>query len=228
MKTFASLVLIFVCLNISLSAQKNKTILVRAGSKIQDYFPYNVRYRYPDFIPGKVIFKYGAPANILFNYNILYGEIEFIQAGDTVAFSKKKDVRYIAAQDTFYYDNGYIEVISGGQPVVGLKQYVRIKDILKKGAYGTTNRSGSIDTYDSMSARGISYGLIPDEDMELELTQEYYISLASAGFVPFTKKNVLQLFPDHADKLKSYLKSEKINFNTSSDLLKLAGYLQSL
>ena len=37
---------------------------------------------------------------------ILFGEIEFIQANDTLYISKKKDIRFVVAQDTFFYDNG--------------------------------------------------------------------------------------------------------------------------
>jgi hypothetical protein len=225
-----SIIFIFSILifSISLSAQNGKTVIVKAGTKVQDYFSLQERYRYPDFIPGVVMFKNGKFSNINLNYNILYGEIEFVQSADTMAITKKKDIRNIAAQDTFFYDNGYIELLSEGKLRVGLKQYIRIKDVLKTGAFGTTARSVSVDSYSSVSANGITYNLVPNEDIELEKMMEYYLMPSSGEFIPFTKKNVMQLFPQDEDKIKAYIKTNKVNFDSRDSLLKFADYLNGL
>jgi hypothetical protein len=223
--TFICSVLIF---NISLSGQNYKTILVKARTKMTDYFPYNERYRYQDFRPGKVVFKNGSSNNINLNYYYLTGEIVFLQTKDTLYISKKKDILYVVAPDTFYYDNGYMEVISGGELKVGLKQYVKIKDVLKEGAMGTMNRVSSIDTYSSLWADGSSYGLVPNENIEVQMTLEYYLSKSSPEFIIFNKKNVIQLFPQKEDEIKAYIKSNKVDFDSRDDLLRFADYLRSL
>jgi hypothetical protein len=228
MRTFVVFFCLFLIFYINLSAQDNKTIVVKAGTKVLDYFPVHERYRYQEFIQGQVVFKNGKSNNLKLNYNILLGEMEFIQSSDTLYIAKKKDIRFVVAQDTFYYDNAYIEVISGGQIKVGLNQYVKLKDVLKKGAYGTTSRSASIDTYNSMSAHGMSFDLIPNEDIELQKTLEFYLSTPSGGFVQFNKKNVIQLFPERADNIKAYIKSNKVDFDSRDDLLRFAEYLRSL
>jgi hypothetical protein len=225
-------VFVFICsvliFNICLPAQNGKLVTVKAGTKVLDYFPVQERYRYPEFVPGQVFFKNGVVNSARFNYNILFGEIEFIQSRDTLSIVKKKDIRLITvAQDTFIYDNCYLEVISGGQVKVGLKQYVQLKDVLKKGAFGTTARSVSIDSYKSMNAGGVSYDLIPDEEIVLQKTREYYLATISGGFVQFSKKNAIQLFPQRADNIKSYLKSNKIKFDSRDDLLRFADYLRN-
>ena len=222
---FTCLILLF---NLNLSAQNYKTVRVKAGTRVVDYFPVNERYRYQEFVPGQVVFKNGKSNNLKLNYNFLFGEIEFIQSADTLYISKKKDIRFVIAQDTFFYDMGYIEVISGGSIRVGLKQYVKIKEILKEGAFGTTNRVSSVDTYNSMSTNGISYDLIPKEDIEVEMTLEYYLSDPLGGFTLFTRKNVIQLFPQRADEIKAYIKSKKVDFDSRDDLLIFADYLRSL
>ena len=228
MKT--SLIIIFSVLifSMSLAAQNNKTVIVKAGTKVQDYYSFNERYLYPEFIPGVAMFKNGRSNNIDFNYNILYGEIEFVQAADTVAFAKKKDIRYIAAQDTFFYNNGYIELLSAGKLRVGLKQYIKIKDVLKTGAFGTTARSVSVESYSSVSTKGITYDLVPNEDIELEKRLEYYLMPPAGEYILFTKKNVIQLFPQDEDKIKAYIKSNKVDFESRDSLLKFAEYLNNL
>jgi hypothetical protein len=225
-------VIVFVCsiliFNLSLSAQKYKPIVVLAGTKMEDYFPVDQRFRYPEFIQGHVVFKNGTFSNIRFNYDYLTGEIVFIQAKDTLIIAKKKEVKYVVAKDTFFFDNGYIELISGGELKVGLKQYVKVKDILKKGAYGTTNRNSSIDTYKSLWANNNSFTLIPNEDIEVQMTLEYCLSDSYGGFIPFTRKSAIQLFPKNEDNIKAFIKSNKTDFESRADLLKLADYLRTL
>jgi hypothetical protein len=228
MKTSVVFIFSILILNLSLTAQNGKTVIVKAGTKVQDYYPFNERYLYPAFIEGVALFKNGKSANIHFNYNILYGEIEFVQAEDTMALTKKKDLKYIAARDTFFFNNGYVELIYEGKVRVGLKQYIKIKDVLKTGAFGTTARSVSIESYSSVSTKGITYELVPNEDIELEKRLEYYLLPPTGEYILFTKKNVIGLFPQDEDKIKAYIKSNKVDFESRDSLLKFADYLNNL
>ena len=216
-------------LNICLSAQEHKITTVKAGTRILDYFPVNVRYRYLDFTDGSLVFKNGKTSSARFNYNFLLGEMEFIQSHDTLSIVNKKDISFITvAMDTFFYNNGYIELIFGGPVRVGFMKNIKLKDIQRKGAYGVTDRNSSIDTYNSVSASGRFYELIPDEDWVFQETQEYYFSTPGIAFIQFTKKNVLKTFPQKEIAIKEYLKSNRINFNSRDDLFRFAGYLSDL
>jgi hypothetical protein len=229
MKRIIISVCLILYLGFSVSGQKNDLIIVKAGTKVLDYFPIKERYRYQQFTPGQVVFTNGIVNSAQLNYNFLLGEIEFIQSPDTLSITRKKDIRFIVvARDTFFYDNGYIELISGGNVRVGLKQYIKLKEVLKKGAYGVPARNVSIDSYNSIAAGGNFYELIPDEDILLQKTNGYYLSTASGGFVLFNRKNVLELFPQKVDIIKGYLKSDKVNFESRDDLLRLAAFLRGL
>lgn len=226
-------VLLIICaaflLNTCLSAQEKNLITVKAGTKILDYFPVKERYRYPDFSDGILKFKNGKVYSGRYNYNFLSGEMEFLQARDTLSVINKKDISFVlVAQDTFFFNNGYIELILGGPVEVGLMKNFRLKEIQKKGAFGTINRSSSIDTYNSMSLRDNFYQLIPNEDWVFQKTEKYYFSTSPKGFIQFNKKNVMEAFPQKEDAIKDFLKSNKIDFNSEKDLFKLADYLGSI
>jgi hypothetical protein len=229
MKTTILTVCSAVILNLGLSAQ-NETIVVKAGTKAMDYFPVSERYRYPQFDTGQIVFRSGRTNSLMLNYNTATGEVEFIKSPDTLAIANswKKEIRYVVMQDTFYYDKGYIEIISGGHIKLGLKAYVRFKDILKKGAMGTTARASSVDTYNSMYSSGNLYKLIPNEDIELERTNEYYLYTPDAGFTLLLRKNILKLFPDKDNEIKTYLKSHKVRFFSRDDLIGLTDFLRTL
>lgn len=215
-------------LNICLSAQDTRVITVKAGTAVIEYFPVQVRYRYPDFLAGQVQFNDGNVNAGRFNYNFLSGEMEFIQSPDTLSIDNKKEIKFITvAQDIFYYNNGYLELIYGGLVKVGLMQFFRLKDVVKKGAFGQTTRGVSIDTY-YLEARGDFHWWIPNEDLVFQKTQKYYFAPPESVFVQFNRKNVLQSFSQDEIKIKKYLKSNKVNFNSADDLLRLAEFLSSL
>ena len=216
-------------LNISLSAQKDELITVKAGTKVLDYFPFQERYRYPEFTKGQIFYKNNAVSATKLNYNLLSGEMDFIQRYDTLYLVKKKDILFITiAQDTFFYDNGYIEMISGGQVKVGLKQYFKLKEVLKKDTYGTSSSGSATTSYGSLPTEGKFYKLVANEDLVFQKIQAYYLSAPSNEFVQCRKKTVIKLFPEEKDAIKAYLKTNKTDFNSVDDLLKLADFLQSL
>lgn len=213
--------------NICLSAQDNKVITVKAGTAVIEYFPVQVRYRYPDFLAGQVQFNNGNVSTGRFNYNFLSGEMEFIQAPDTLSIDNKKEISFITVEhDIYYYSNGYLELIYGGPVKVGLLQFFRLKDVVKKGAFGQPTRGVSLESY-NLEARGDFHWWVPSEDLVFQKTQKYYFSPPESGFVQFSRKNVLQSFSQDEIKIKKYLKSNKVNFNSAGDLLGLAEYLSS-
>ena len=227
-------VVFFICymliINAALSAQKYEPVTVKAGMKVVDCFPFNERYRYPEFITGRIWVKSGVYSEALLNYSFLSSEMEYIRKKDTLAIANKKDIRLIVvAQDTFYFDKGYfLEQIYGGPLKVVLKQYIKLKETQKQDSYGTTSAGAAMTSYGSLPAGGDFYKLTANADMVLQRTLEYYLSDQSGGFVQCTKKNVMQLFPQHEDTIKAYLKSNKVNFEKRDDVIRLAGFLSAL
>jgi hypothetical protein len=65
-------------LSFSSLSQQNDLITVRAGTRILDYFPNHIRYRYPEFVPGKVFFHNDTYAAYKLNYSYLVEEMHYI------------------------------------------------------------------------------------------------------------------------------------------------------
>ena len=226
-------ILFFICsivfLCVSLSAQKYEPVIVKAGTIILDYFPFKERYRYPAFTQGQVFLKNGNVSSTKLNYNLLMDNIEFIQSRDTLVFAKKKDIRYIVISvDTFYYDNGYLEQIFNGPVKVGLRHRIKLKEVLKKDSYGTSSSGSSTNSYGLLPTDGNFYKLSVNEDMVFQEMEEYYLSVRSGDYVQFKKKYVLQLFSEKKDAIKSYLKTNDIDFDKRDDIIRLAKYLSAL
>lgn len=230
MKNFLFLFIQILLVSIPAFAQKYEPVTVRAGMRVVDCFPFNERYRYPEFVSGRIQVKSGVYSDTKLNYNFLNGEIEYIRNKDTLAISNKKDIRFIVvALDTFYYVNGsYMEQIYHGPLKVVLKQYIKLKESQKQDSYGTTSAGAAMNSYGSLPANGNYYKLTANTDLVFQRTLDYYLSDKSGGFVQYTKKNVIQLFPQNEDAIKAYLKSNKIKFDNRDDLIKLSEFLRSL
>ncbi|MDP4223763.1 MAG: hypothetical protein Q8868_10660 [Bacteroidota bacterium] len=229
MKNFLFAVWTLLLINGNLAAQEKEIILVKAGTNILDYFPFKERYQFPEFRDGKVKFKNGLTSSGRFNYNILTGEMDFVQAQDTMAFSNKKDISYVTvAMDTFFYSNGYVDLISHGHVKIGMKQRILLKEIERKGAYGMTDRNSAIDTYNLVEAGGNFYKLTPNEDWVLGRSKQFYIKDSQGEFILLNKKYLFDLFPLKRDSIKEYLKSNKVDFRSEDDMRKLGDYLDNL
>jgi len=134
----------------------------------------------------------------------------------------------VIAQDTFYYDNGYIELINNGRPGVGRKQFIELKEVQKKDPYGVASAGGATNSYGSLPSNGNFYKLTADKDMVFQKTIRYYIIKTDNDFQLFNKNNLMSLYPESKKTIKSYLKTNNVKFDSEDDLLKLAEFLQKI
>jgi hypothetical protein len=212
-----------------LFAQSNKAVTIKAGTKIKDYFPVSERYLYNDFTDGKAILKNEIIIPTRYNYNILSGEMEYIKLNDTLFITNKSDLTSIVTDlDTFYYHNGYLQQIKNGRIKVYLKQSIELKDILKKGAMGSVNRSAASESYDYLLSNSLSRDLVADIDMVLQKEEAYFFSVSGDEIMPFNKKNISKTIPGKKELIKNYITSNNVDFKSREDLLNLADYVSKL
>ena len=211
------------------TAQKKEFVTVKAGTRLLDVVPVAARYNYPGFTEGKVFYKSGTFSAARLNYNMLIGDMEYLQGTDTLSIANPQDIRMIVlADDTFYVDNGYLELIMDGKVQVGLKNFYQLKDVLKKDSYGAASSASATESYGSLQTQGQAVKLISSEDRVFEKVFKYYLATPGSGFVLFSKKKVMQLFPRQEAVIKDYLKKNKVDFDSGDDLLRFAAFLQTL
>lgn len=229
MKKTLIIIGLIVSINNYLIAQKYESVTVKAGKSIKDYFTPAERYLYPNFTEGKGYFKNGRVIPCRFNFNLLTGEIEFIQTNDTLLISKKEEINSIVvAQDTFYYHDAYLQMIRSGLLSVYIKRSIVIQNVLKQGAMGTINRSAASDSYNFVITGQRSVDLKQTEDLVLQRKDEYYYSTSGSDFFLFNKKNIIKIMQGREERIKNYLKSNKVDFEAKEDILRLADFVSNL
>jgi hypothetical protein len=224
MRTSYWLTAIMLACSLGLAAQE--IVTVKAGTKIIQAFPKSDRYLYPEFSDGVVMFKDSTFTAARMNYDILYGEIEFISKKDTLQIMGKKDIRYVSVNsDTFYYDKGYLRQLAGNANfMLAEHRFVKIVDNQKQGAYGTTSSTSAVSSYNSLPSSGGYYNLVVNEDLLLKKVVDLYLYTPAGGFDLFRRKNFFSAFPEKEEELKKYLKEQPVDFNKRDDLIRLTRY----
>jgi len=227
MKSIIFFTFLFITHTYDGNAQVKRTVKVKAGTKVTDYFSQSEVYRYPVFIQGKVVFNDGRYALNKYNFCILTGEMLFLnEQGDTLVINNQNKIRTVEiGNDTFYNDNGFLEVVTGKSPIMAMKQYVKISDIERQGAMGSKS-SGTQSVNYGVDSR--DHKLVAQEDMIMSANTDYYIGSSISEFTLYKKKRVLELFPEHNSEIENYITDQKINFKNKEQLISFTDFLQTL
>jgi hypothetical protein len=229
MKKYVIAATLFLVLSGFLLAQKGEPYRVLSGKKPEECIPFAERYRYPNFNTGTVFFTLGGKTDAKLNYNILTGQMDYLQGKDTMEISNAPDIKQIIiGTDVFVLDKGYLEVFYNGKVAVGIKQYFNLMDVRKKDFYGDMGAGAASQSAGSLHSDGKYYKLVVNQDRLFQKITEYFLSTATSGFVPFTRKKVMKAFPNNKQAIEVYLGSNQVNFNSKDDLLRFAAFLESI
>lgn len=215
------------------SGQYDMRFTVKAGTSVAEVLSDEEIYRYPSFMDGHVMYKNGSFINSRLNYNIVLGEMQFINGkGDTMVIANSADIyRVVFDTGTFYVNEGYLEVLVGDSNIMLLaKNYVKLMDVRNQGAYGTSNSSGAVDNYTSISAGNntSTMNLKVSQDMVYTFTSDYFFKSGNSEFIPARRNSILRLYPDTENEIKSFIKENNVNFSDVNDLIKLTGFLMNI
>lgn len=223
--------LIFVLASCFRLQAQDSTIVIKAGTSLNESVPVTALFQYPQFVTGKLYFKSGDSGVAKFNYNKLMDEMQFIDLkGDTLNLAYAGTIRFIRIySDVFYYDEGYIRLLKDTNGIkLAEKQTLRVAGKSKIGAYGMANPASAIDAYGTLiTERGV-YKMVPREDITLAKKTEFYFGDKYNRFVWATRKNLMQHFSRHSRALNVYLKENNIDLNNREDIEKLLQFLAGL
>jgi hypothetical protein len=211
-----------------LLAQKDTSVVIKAGQTVGDVLGVKEIYRYPQFKTGLVSFVDGRNSTARLNYNMLYGEMEFISPDhDTLALDNEKLLKWVLIdKDTFYFSENYLlQLSSYGSKKIAQNKDWKIVRMDKVGAFDQPVFAGA-DAYGLLSDRR-SVKLTVRENLTLALKPYFFIG-DRQKFYPLNKKNIMRLYPKYDKIISAYLEQEQIDYGKENDVLKLFNYLQSI
>jgi hypothetical protein len=212
-------------------AQSRKSFSVNPGKKIVEEIPITDIYRYAEFKMGEVSLKNGTAANVKLNYNSVFGEMQYIDPknGDTLSLAEEKNIKFIAVEkDTFYFDEGWLELIGGTSTVrIAKKKLLEITNREKIGAMEVAG-FGAIETYNKYTGSQHMKDLVAKEKLTFTEHVSYYFGDRFNHYSRANRKGLLKLYGDSSEKIDKWISENKIDLSNEDDLKKLSVYLQSL
>lgn len=213
----------------TLAAQGSSKITLKAGQT-----PDKKEYLHPAFMSGKVQFANGGTNTSLLNYNLLTGDIEFInRTGDTLALDNLGSINTITLGEVlFVHDpvsqNLLIKVEEFKDFNLFVKQKYELKDRKQIGAYGMPSTATSPTSVRDYMADNTMYRLNSNEDLVYAVEAIYFLQDRNKLFYPANKSNVLRLMASHKAKVEQFVKNNKIDFRKGEDLKMVLEYYSRL
>lgn len=224
-----TLLLLILCMGMHVVlCQQQNTIMVMAGDDATKVIPLKERYRYSEFMNGRLFYPQNKRSELLrLNYNQLFGAMQFIDSkGDTLFIAEDSNIfKYVqVGNDLYFHDfrDGYFEMVTRSGDLKLMSQFkwkiIRTEIVVNNG-YGTsasvanteysTRRSDDINNFvqneNTLFGKEISYFLLGNKDKVYKAT----------------KSTFLKLFPDHKQEILLYLKEQNTDFGEEEDLRKL-------
>lgn len=210
---------IFCC--IACFAQTSEKKTVHAGESLSSVS----YYLFPEFTNAIVKLKNGSVFKPKMNFNLTICQMEFISPqGDTLVIAEPATVDsiYVNNEVFFFSNNIYYQVIaSAGSVKLAVERAASFIPI-KMGALGLPDRVGSgIETYKSFFLYTGLKTLVANEDIEITVKTTYMLVSGNTQFNRANKNAFIKAFPANEQKIKTYLKENKISFDKAGDLERL-------
>jgi hypothetical protein len=222
-----------ICLYVDVTAQEKQVFVLNPGQKISDVLSFSDIFHYPEFKTGIVYYRDGRAGSSKLNYNLLTGEVLFLQSGnDTIALADEPTIKTIAIDsDQFIYNvssKSYFQIKDTTKKVSLLKkESIRFSDSKKLGLFGQPIIAAA-DQITRLSSSGQVYNLTANERVDMVKQSEYFFEDENGKIYPALKKNVRRVFDKYKTTIESFLQSQEIDFTKEADLKKLFSFIREL
>lgn len=220
----------FVMMAASMAAQKAKEIVVGPDQS----FPFNEKYRFPEFRSGFIITRDGKRSKPLkLNYNIFSGTPQFLdEKGDTL-FIDAHLAKYVQIEDVTFlheFSRGYYELVLKTTPV-RLAKSTRWKRTRVETIFNEEGRGGGVDRSSfSRSHKNTIYskkagGYVRNENVVFRRDTFYYLVDDKDRILRANEANLIRLFPAQKKQLQDWIAERKVRFDDESSLNELFAFL---
>jgi len=207
-------------------AQEKQIIEANSGEDLSGKLLSNMRYLFPDFTDGKVFFKKSFLSTGKLNYNMLIGEMQFLENDELMALDAK-DISMVNINDRLFFPykgNEFSEeLLSTDACKLRVRRKANVAPYAKKGAYGTTSSTSAITSYMNVDGgRGQMYNLSVTEDVLVSIRNFYYLVGDNGKYTQITNaKTFTKQFPAFRTQIETFVKAQQIRFDKEDDLKKL-------
>ena len=206
------------------------SVRVKDGASISAAVPFEQRFVYPQFLQSTITLKNGTTTNARMNYNLFFGQIQFIAAnGDTLLLSDPETIsEVVIGYDLYYFlkGEGHVEqVLSKNNIILTKREMLTYSGKEKYASYGQYSSTGAITTYSSYNSDiGSSQRLARNTQTVLVRRANFYFIDKNQKFYSATRSNLLRIFPKNKRAINDYFNQNTVNFDNEAQLKDLVSF----
>jgi hypothetical protein len=229
MKKYVFLLLL---LPIWVSAQNRQVVEATSGDDLSQKVSTQMQYLFPEFTVGDVFYK-GHKGSGKLNYNMLLGEMQFMENNQVMALANVMDVVVLNIANRRFYpfnDREFTEeLMSAGKFQLRVRRRGNVAQHSKKGAYGMDSSTSAITSYSSISSDNRQYNLTVEEKVLITLNCFYYLVGTNGKYTLIKNaKTFTKQFPAFREQVETFIKEHKTRFDNEADLKALLEYCGNL
>ena len=219
MKKYMLLLLLIPCW---VSAQNRQIVEAASGEDISQKISAQMQYLFPEFTNGDVFFK-GHKSSGQLNYNMLLGEMHFLENNQVLTLSNVRDVMVAQIDNRRFYPYNSKEfteeLMAAGNYQLRVRRKGNMAQHSKKGAYGGDTSTSSITSYSSINSDNRQHSLTVQEKVLISLNYHYYLVGANGKHTLIKNvKTFTKQFPANRQQIEDFVKNQNIRFNNEDDL----------
>ena len=214
------------------SAQNRQVIEAASGEDLTAKVSTQIQYLFPEFTGGEVFYRNHRGSGKL-NYNMLLGEMQFLENEQVLALANVRDVIMVNIDNRKFYpfnDKEFVEeFLSAGKFQLRVRYRANAAQHSKKGAYGSSSSTSSITSYSSIQSDGRQYNLTVAENVLVTVNYFYYLVGTNGKYTLIKNaKTFTKQFPAYRTQIETFVKEHNTRFNNGEDLKALLEYCSKL
>jgi len=214
------------------SAQNRQIVVASSGEDLSQKASARMQFLFPEFTQGDVYYN-GYKGNGKLNYNMLLGEMQFLENNQVLALANVKDVIVVNISNRKFYpfnDKEFTEeLMSTGNYHLRVRRKGNAAQYSKKGAYGTTSSTSSITSYSSIVSDGRQFDLSVIEEVLISLNCFYYLVGTNGKHILIKNiKTFTKQFSAYRSHVEEFAKNNNTRFDHEDDLKALLKFCSKL
>ena len=227
--------LVIVLTGVSLHAQQRAQIVgVVQGEDLVERTTTSLQFVFPNFMDGKVAYKNGRTISGMLNYNILIGEMQFvdIESQSVFALADLNNVAMIEIAGRIFVPSSgkeFYEILYNGRTQLAVRFRGNRLSHGRETPYGNTGPSARSSDMTAVNVDGYFSTLDAKENIRVTVNTDYYLIDGKKRRLITNSKAFLKTFSkDKAGAIEQFIRQNSINFNNRSDLILLVDYCNQL
>jgi hypothetical protein len=207
------------------------TACLPLGAQTDDELSGLPQLLYPGFSEATIIFKDGRTKKMQMNYNMASGKMVFSESGNIFDLQTPELIDTVVINGTKFVKSGnrFLELLLNAPVSLLLDHKGEIVPAGKPAGYGGTSQVSATTTVSGMSSGSAYYNLKLPPQYIIRTEKIYVLKDGDGNLSNFsTSRQFLKLFPELETQLQEFIKKNRIRFDDSSDVARLADFYNGL